>query len=175
MKALAHLSFALGVVAVLGCTTQPAVKPSAPTPLTRLDGDQVNALIPYMVDRKKDGELQSSFTEAPDKRVVVHYQRQAFTFELWIDANGHPTMPPKDDGSTTSMRRATQHHGSFTVGCQSICEWPAPNANISCAMSGCVPISDNTCGCTPPDCGNCVSLGCGSFVDGFLAGNLVMM
>lgn len=162
-------------MAMSSCTTHHPAESSEPSVITQLDEGQVNELIPYMVERRKVGELESHVTEAADESFTVSFHRQAYRFELWIDAQGYPVMPPKDGDSRALMGRASLHEGSFEVACQSICQWPAPGANISCAMSGCQPISDSTCGCTPQDCGNCVPLGCGAFVRGFLAGRLVML
>lgn len=173
MKTIALASLLAFAFVTSSCASHRPAEPAEPTPVTHLDEHQVNALIPFMVNREPMGELESHVFEAADRSFAVHYRRQAFTFELWIDADGYPVMPPKGDDKT-STRRATQHHGSFRVACQSACQWPVPNAEISCAVSGCQPISDITCGCTPADCGNCVVLGCGAFVDGFLAGGLVM-
>jgi len=171
MNTLAHVLLALSAGAAWGCASRSSVEPSAPSPITQLDGDRVNALLPYMVDRK-GAEPQYRVTDVPGQKFVVRETTQAFTFDVWIGANGHPVMPPGAGGSTSSLKRPTLHHGSFTVSCNSACQ--RATSDESCQQQGCQPIVSSACGCTPPDCPGCVPLWCDSLVQGALAGTLIM-
>jgi len=171
MKALAHVLLAVAAAAASGCAGQPPVEPSAASPITQLDGDQVNALLPFMAARK-GGEFHYRVIDVPGQKFAVRETTQAFTFDVWIDAEGHPVTPPGAGGSTSALKRPTLHHGSFVVVCTSACE-PATSDN-TCDQQGCQPVLGDACGCTPPDCAGCIPLWCDSFVHGAIAGTVVM-
>ena len=167
MKALARVLLAL---ATSGCASQPPVEPSATSPITQLDRDQVNALLPFMAARR-GGELEYRVIDVPGQKFVVSETTQAFTFDVWIDADGHPVPPPGVGGSTSALKPSL-HHGSFVVVCTSACE-PA-TSDSSCDQQGCQPVTGDACGCTPPDCAGCIPLWCDSFVHGAVAGTVMM-
>jgi hypothetical protein len=173
MKALAFVSLALCAVVTFGCATQRSVEPQAPTPITQLDFDQLNKLIPFMVERRKHGEPELQVLGTLGEGVVLNRKSQAFTFALWLDEGGHPVPPPKGDAAALKAR-PTFHHGTFVIYCTFSC-----TANTSggptCEMIGCEPFSDDTCGCTPLDCPGCTVLYCDSNGWGAIGGSLVMM
>ena len=171
MRALSHVVLAFCAVAASGCVGQPPVERIVASPITQLDGEQVNALLPYMVGRK-GGVVEHHATNVPGKNLIMHETTQAFTFDVWIDADGHPVPPSSGGGTPSALKHPTLHHGSFVVICASACEW-ATSAE-SCELRGCQPITDEACGCTPPDCPGCIPLYCGSVVQGALAGALIM-
>jgi hypothetical protein len=174
MKSTLFVLLASCLLFVAGCcATHCPPEPAEPTPITQLDGDQVNALLPFMIERKPSGELEYRAIEATGGKVVLHQRRQAFTFDVWIDADGNPVMPPKDGDSAVALMRPTLHQGAFDVLCVFGCE-PATSAE-KCELIGCEPFADESCGCTPLECSGCIPLWCDSVVSGQVAGRLVML
>jgi hypothetical protein len=171
MKALAHVLLSFTAAATLGCGGQAHIESSAPSPLTMLDVDQVNALLPFMVNRK-GAESRHRAIDVPGQKLLLRETTQEFAFDVWIDDEGHPVPPAGAGDSISALKRPVLHHGSFVSVCTSVCE-PA-TSDGTCDQLGCQPVAGDVCGCTPPDCTGCIPLSCENFVHGAVAGTVMM-
>jgi hypothetical protein len=171
VRALACVLFVLAAAATPGCASGPRVDPPAASPLTQLDVDQVNALLPFMVNRRSTAP-QHRAMKLPGQRLVLRETKQAFTFDVWLDGDGRPVPPASAGDPVAALKRPTLHHGSFVLICTSACQWAT--SDETCEQHGCQPVAEDTCGCTPPDCPGCIPVSCESIVNGAVAGRLIM-
>lgn len=170
MKNLTYL-FAL-VILSIGCNPKHSTANQEPPKLTILTLEQVEKLLPYMVDLKKQGnKIDQVFrSEIDSGRVMVQHQRiQSYTFSILVDENDKPVLPD----SVSAMRRPpVRQNGTFEVRCIGGCV-PNTSGGPACEIHGCETV-DNACGCTPIDCPGCESVGCIAGGNGVLTGGVIM-
>lgn len=168
-------SLCIGLAFVLSsCRTGAAVS-DAPTPITSLTADQMQALFPYVADWTKQGEPVHRVYEVKtgNGALLLHQNSRRFTFSVWVDENGHPIKPPTDKELATMLKRPTRLGGTWDTVCFSGCT-PNTSGGPPCTPEGCEPL-DDACGCTPPSCPTgCEDLGCTLGGGGAVAGMLIM-
>ena len=146
-----------------------------PPGLTALNVEQIEKLLPFMVELKKSGPMgrETITSQLADGRTLVqHVNSQAYTFKVWVDSEHHPVTPTKDGQPSTMALRPQQQTGTIEIRCIGGCV-PNTSGGEPCVIHGCEPV-DNACGCTPIDCPGCMSAGCLPGGSGALTGTLIM-
>ncbi len=173
MKNQIILFFCLVSLALAGCNANMNVN-NEREEVSMLSKEQVEKLVPYMIDLKKESDMVSTMDSimTSDSTILKQYRNmQSYTFRILVNENNYPVMP---DSSSTSARRndgGGMRTGGFSTLCMGGCMQPA--REFPCLTSGCKPL-DNACGCTPQNCGTCQELSCTTHVLGMISGGFSM-
>jgi hypothetical protein len=170
--------FLVAALAAFSCTLAGCPDTHAsdtPPSITPLNIDQLQQLLPFMVELRARGDVVRKSTRvelAPGRTLEQHTNSRSYTFSVWVDPNGRP-LEPDSKGQVSAALKPSQHHGTFEIVCIGGCTVNTSGGPTTCEIIGCEPV-DNACGCTTLECPGCLSAGClpGGF--GAIAGKLVM-
>lgn len=168
-------SLCIGIALGLSACRSSTAAPEAPTPITPLSVEDMQAVFPFVSDWKPQGDSvrQTHEVKSAAGTLLLHHNSRRFTFSVWVDENGRPIVPPTEKELAMMLKRPTRLGGSWETMCFSGCT-PNTSGGPPCTPEGCEALDDQ-CGCTPPSCPTgCEDLGCTLGGGGAIAGFVLM-